>query len=230
MAGIINALKVIGKKLRNCRIAVSGTGAAGIACARLLAAAGCRDIIGVDSTGIIYKGRRKNMNIAKKEFAGETNPRLVKGGLAEAVKGADIFIGVSQPDVLTVDMLKTMGKDPIIFALSNPNPEIDPFEAEPHARVVATGRSDYANQVNNVLCFPGFFKGLLDCNASDITIEMKLAAAEAIASVIGTDEISEDYIIPTVFDERVAPEVARAVVDAAIKAGVARRKPKETTF
>ncbi|MEE8185530.1 MAG: NAD-dependent malic enzyme, partial [Thermodesulfobacteriota bacterium] len=140
--------------------------------------------------------------------------------------GADIFIGVSSPDIVTIEMLKTMARNPIVFALSNPNPEIDPFVAEPYVTILATGRSDYQNQVNNALCFPGFFKGLLDCNAKTITYEMKVAAAESIASVIADDELSEDYIIPSIFDERVADHVAKGVVKAAIETGVARRKPK----
>lgn len=227
MAGITNALKVLRKRIEDIKIVVCGLGAAGIACSKLLAEAGAANIIGVDSTGILYKGRDLNMNREKELLSKNTNPDSLTGGLAEALKGADLFVGVSFPDILTVDMIKSMNTDPVIFALANPDPEIDPSLAEPYVKILATGRSDFQNQVNNVLCFPGFFKGLLECNASDITTGMKLAAAEAIASVIGPDELNEDYIIPSVFDERVADAVAKAVVKAAVESGVARRKPKE---
>jgi malate dehydrogenase (oxaloacetate-decarboxylating) len=226
LAGLMNALKVLGKNLEDLRIVVCGMGAAGIACCSLLKTAGAKNILGVDSTGILHRGRDKNMNEIKTKFAEITNPDNEKGTLSDAMRGADIFIGVSSPDIVTIEMLKTMARNPIVFALSNPNPEIDPFVAEPYVTILATGRSDYQNQVNNALCFPGFFKGLLDCNAKTITYEMKVAAAESIASVIADDELSEDYIIPSIFDERVADHVAKGVVKAAIETGVARRKPK----
>jgi malate dehydrogenase (oxaloacetate-decarboxylating) len=225
-AGILNALKVIGKEIAEIKVVVCGLGAAGIACSNLLKYAGARNIIGVDSAGALYKGREENMNDAKAELAETTNPGRVKGPLEEVIRGADVFIGVSAPGILSVGMVKSMAPDPVVFALANPEPEIDPFEAEPFVRIMATGRSDYQNQINNVLCFPGFFKGLLVVNASEINREMKLAAAMAIASVIGEEELCEDYIIPSVFDGRVAKLVASAVVEAAEKTGVARRKPK----
>jgi len=226
LAGVMNALKVVGKSIAGVRIVVCGLGAAGLACCSLLRTAGAKNILGVDSTGILYRGREENMNKAKVIFAEMTNPANEKGSLSDAMKGADIFVGVSSPDVATVDMVKSMASKPIIFALSNPNPEIDPFKAAPHVAVMATGRSDYQNQVNNALCFPGFFKGLLDCGATTINYEMKVAAAESIASVIGEGELSEDYIIPSIFDERVATSVAKGVVQAAIATGAVRKQPK----
>jgi malate dehydrogenase (oxaloacetate-decarboxylating) len=226
LAGVMNALKVVGKRIEEIKIVVSGLGAAGISCCRLLQSTGAKNIVGVDSAGILYRGRRNDMNVAKEAFGQESNPYNEKGTLGDAFKGADLFIGVSAPNIVTVEMLKKMSKDPIVFALANPNPEIDPNLAAPHVAIIATGRSDYQNQINNVLCFPGIFKGLLKCNARTINLEMKLAASHAIATVIGPDEISEDYIIPGVFDERVADKVAKAVVKAAIETGVARRTPK----
>jgi len=226
-AAVKNAMKVVGKELAEIKIVICGLGAAGISCAKLLHASGARFIVGVDSKGIVYKGRNKGMNDVKRELAELTNPGCEKGGLGEAMEGADLFIGVSGANILTVDMLKTMNPDAVLMALANPTPEIDPHLADPHVRILATGRSDFPNQVNNVLCFPGFFKGLLACHASEVNMEMKLAAAVAIASVVGTDELSEDYIIPGVFDERVAPRVADAVIKAAVQSGAARRTPKK---
>ena len=225
LAGVINALKVVGRKLSEVRIVICGMGAAGVATTRLLLSAGAKNIVGVDSTGIVSKGRDK-LGGVKKMVAETTNPDGITGGLHDALKGAHVFIGVSVPGRLTVDMIKTMATDPIVFALSNPTPEIEPELAAPHVKVIATGRSDFQNQVNNVLCFPGIFKGLLACNASTINYEMKAAAAHAIASVISDDELSEDYIIPGVFDERIARSVERAVINAAIETGVARREPR----
>ncbi|MBE9528890.1 MAG: NAD-dependent malic enzyme [Proteobacteria bacterium] len=226
MAGIINSLKVVDKKIEDVKIVISGLGAAGVACARLLAHAGAKNIIGVDSAGALYKGRTENMNKEKVSLAEIINPDKVSGQLETVIEGADIFIGVSAPNILDEEGVKKMASDAIVFALSNPDPEIDPAIAEPHVRVMATGRSDYQNQVNNVLCFPGFFKGLLVVNASEINRDMKLAAARAIAEVITDDELSEEYIIPSVFDARVPPLVATAVVDAAVETGVARRVTK----
>ncbi len=228
VAAVTNALKVIGKELAEIKIVICGLGAAGISCAKLLQASGAQFIVGVDSKGILYKGRTEGMNDVKRDLASITNPGLEKGGLAEAMNGADLFIGVSGADIVSVEMLKSMNTDPVLMALANPTPEIDPHLADPHVRIMATGRSDFPNQVNNVLCFPGFFKGLLACHASEVNTEMKLAAAMAIASVVGKDEVSEDYIIPGVFDERVAPLVAEAVIRAAVKTGAARRVPKKT--
>jgi len=226
-AAVTNALKVIGKEIAEIKIVICGLGAAGISCARLLHACGARFIVGVDSEGIVYKGRSKRMNDVKRDLLNVTNPGCEKGGLDEAMVGADLFIGVSGANIVTVDMLKTMNPDAVLMALANPTPEIDPHLADPHVRIMATGRSDFPNQVNNVLCFPGFFRGLLDCHASEVNVEMKLAAAKAIASVVGRDELSEDYIIPGVFDERVAPKVAEAVIKAAVKSGAARRVPRK---
>ncbi len=227
MSGIINALKVVGKKLEDIKVVISGLGAAGVATAKLLEFAGARNIVGVDSAGALYRGREVNMNVAKDELSEHTNPDNLKGTLSEVIGGADVFIGVSAPDVLTVEGIKKMAKDPIVFALANPDPEIDPTVAAPLVRILGTGRSDFQNQINNVLCFPGFFKGLLAVNAGTINKEMKLAAAGAIASVITPEELSEDYIIPSVFDDRVSSVVATAVVEAAEATGVARRSAKK---
>jgi len=227
MAGIINALKVVGKDISDVKVVISGLGAAGVASAKLLAFAGVRNIVGVDSAGALYKGREVNMNVPKDELSVNTNPANLKGSLDEVIEGADIFIGVSAPDVLTVEGIKKMAKDPIVFALANPDPEIDPALAVPLVRILGTGRSDFQNQINNVLCFPGFFKGLLAVNASAINKEMELAAASAIASVITPEELCADYIIPSVFDERVSSVVAAAVVEAAEATGVARRIAKK---
>ncbi len=227
LAGILNALKVVKKNLADTRIVICGTGAAGTACSMLLTSAGARNIIAVDSFGILFEGRKERMNPAKEMLAKQTNPSCEEGGLAEAMKGADILIGVSAPDIVSEDMIKSMAPDSIVFALSNPVPEVNPAMATPHVRIMATGRSDYPNQVNNVLCFPGFFKGLLQCQSRTITLRMKVKAAEAIAEVIKEEELSEDYIIPSVFDERVADKVAAAVMDEAYKAGVARRATKK---
>jgi malate dehydrogenase (oxaloacetate-decarboxylating) len=226
LAGILNALRVVGKKLEDIKIVVSGLGAAGISCCNLLLSAGAKNIVGVDSKGILYRGRGEGMNPAKEAFALESNPHNEKGSLEDAFNVADLFIGVSSPNIVTVEMIKKMSQDPIVFALANPNPEIDPALAEPHVAIIATGRSDYQNQINNVLCFPGIFKGLLRCCSKTINLPMKLAAAQAIASIIKPEELSPDYIIPSVFDERVAKEVARAVVNAAYETGVARKNPK----
>jgi len=227
LAGVLNALKVTGREMAELKVVISGLGAAGIACGRLLHSAGARNIIGVDSRGVLYRGREGSLNPIKEKFLEISNPENVKGSLADAMKGADFFLGVSAPDIVSVEMLKTMAPDPIVFALSNPVAEIDPYVAEPHVRIMATGRSDYQNQINNVLCFPGFFRGLLDCNASSINHEMKIAAARAIASVIGPDALSEDYIVPGVFNKKVADGVARAVVRAAVETGLARREIKQ---
>ncbi|VAV84252.1 NADP-dependent malic enzyme [hydrothermal vent metagenome] len=227
LAGIINALKVVGKDIKNVKIVVCGMGAAGIACTKLLVSAGAKNILGLDSTGIVSKGRIKKLNKEKQSILEITNPNNEDGTLSDAMKGADIFIGVSSPDVLTVDMVKTMAEDSIIFALSNPDPEISPDIAAPHVRIMATGRSDYPNQINNVLCFPGLFRGLLDSNAHLINNEMQLAASNAIATTIADDQLSEDYIIPSVFDERVAKRVAKAVIKVATDTQAARRTPKK---
>ena len=222
LAGIINALKLVGKKLEEVKIVTSGAGAAGIAIIRLLMSMGLRNVIMTDRQGAIYEGR-ENLNAIKEEMARITNFEHAKGSLAEVIKGADIFIGVSAPGTLTGEMVKTMGKDPSIFGCANPVPEIFPEEAKAAgAAVVSTGRSDYPNQVNNVLCFPGIFRGALDIRATDINDEMKVAAAHAIASLVSDEELNADYILPAAFDERVRDAVAKAVAEAGRKSGVAR--------
>lgn len=223
LAGLQNALKVVGKHLADVKIAVNGAGAAAVAVTKLLLAAGAGDIVLCDRSGIIYKGRETGMNWIKTELAEVTNPRNLRDGLKEAVAGADVCIGVSAPGSVTADMVRSMAADAIIFACANPTPEIFPDEAKTAgARVVATGRSDYPNQINNVLAFPGIFRGAFDVRASDINEEMKMAAAQALAELISEDELNEDYIIPAAFDPRVGPAVAKAVAEAARKTGVAR--------
>ncbi|MCI2061792.1 MAG: NAD-dependent malic enzyme [Eubacteriaceae bacterium] len=223
LAGLKNALKVVGKDMKDIRIAMNGAGAAAIAIAKILLSAGVKDIILCDRTGLIYKGREKGMNPIKEEMAEVTNPRMVRGTLEDSMKGADVFIGVSAPGAVTKDMVKSMAKDPIIFACANPTPEIFPDDAkEAGAAVISTGRSDFPNQINNVLAFPGIFRGTFDVRASEINDEMKLAAAEALAGLISEDELDADYIIPKAFDPRVGPAVAKAVAEAAKRSGVAR--------
>lgn len=222
LAGLINALKVVGKEIKDVKIVTSGAGAAGIAIIKLLMSMGLQNVIMTDRTGAIYKGR-EGLNPIKEEMAEITNKNMEKGTLAEVIKGADVFIGVSAPGTLTKEMVQTMAKDPIIFACANPTPEIFPDEAKAAgAAVVSTGRSDFPNQVNNVLAFPGIFRGALDVRASDINDEMKVAAAYAIAGLVGEDELCADYILPAAFDSRVKDAVAKAVADAAVKSGVAR--------
>lgn len=224
LAGLKNALKLIGKKMEDIEIAVNGAGAAAIAISKLLLSAGVKEIRLCDRTGIIYEGREKGMNPIKEEMAKITNRDKRTGGLAEAVKGADVFIGVSAPGALTVDMVKTMNKDAVIFACANPTPEIFPDEAKKagNVAVIATGRSDFPNQVNNVLAFPGIFRGAFDVRASDINDEMKIAAAEALAAMIPDDKLNADHIIPAAFEPGVGAAVAKAVAQAARDSGVAR--------
>lgn len=224
LAGLKNALKLIGKKMEDIEIAVNGAGAAAIAISKLLLSAGVKEIRLCDRNGIIYEGREKGMNPIKEEMAKITNRDKRTGGLAEAVKGADVFIGVSAPGALTVDMVKTMNKDAVIFACANPTPEIFPDEAKKagNVAVIATGRSDFPNQVNNVLAFPGIFRGAFDVRASDINDEMKIAAAEALAAMIPDDKLNADHIIPAAFEPGVGAAVAKAVAQAARDSGVAR--------
>ncbi len=224
LAALINALKIVGKRMADVKVVVNGVGAAGVACSKIIMSAGVRNIIGCDQTGAIYRGRRANMNWVKEWYAENTNPANEQGTVHDVMRGADVFLGLSVPGMLTVADLKQMAAQPIIFAMANPTPEIMPEEAEPHVAVMATGRSDYANQINNVLCFPGIFKGALACRASRINEEMKLAAAAAIAGLITDDERQPEYIIPSVFDKRVADAVSRAVEEAAYATGVARRE------
>ena len=221
LAGLTNALKVVGKKKEDVKIVTSGAGAAAIAITKLLLSAGFRDITMCDRKGAIYQGR-EGLNWIKAEMAEATNLSRKAGTLADMLVGADVFIGVSAPNTVTTEMVKTMNKDAIIFACANPTPEIFPDAAKAGgARVISTGRSDYPNQINNVLAFPGIFRGAFDVRASDINEAMKVAAAEALAGLVG-DELSEDYIIPAAFDPRVGPAVAKAVAEAARRSGVAR--------
>ncbi|MBR1899665.1 MAG: NAD-dependent malic enzyme [Lachnospiraceae bacterium] len=222
LAGLTNALKLVGKKKEEIRVVTSGAGAAAVAIVKLLLSAGVRDVIMCDRQGAIYEGR-DGLNWIKEEMARVTNLEKKAGSLADVMAGADVFIGVSAPGTVTADMVKTMNKDAIIFACANPTPEIFPEEAKKGgAAVIATGRSDYPNQVNNVLAFPGVFRGTFDVRASDINEAMKVAAADAIAALVSDDELSAEYILPRAFDHRVGPAVASAVAKAARESGVAR--------
>lgn len=222
LAGLINALKITGKKMEEVKIVTSGAGAAGIAIIKLLLSMGVKHVIMTDREGAIYKGR-ENLNPIKMEMAELTNLAMEKGSLSDVIKNADVFIGVSAPGTLNKDMVKSMAEKPIIFACANPIPEIFPEDAkEAGAAVVSTGRSDFPNQINNVLCFPGIFRGALDVRAKDINDEMKVAAAYAIAELVSDQELNAEYILPAAFDERVKDAVAKAVAEAAKKSGVAR--------
>lgn len=222
LAGLINALKLTGKKIEEVKIVTSGAGAAGIAIIKLLLSMGAKHVIMTDREGAIYKGR-ENLNPIKMEMAEITNLSMEKGSLSDVIKNADVFIGVSAPGTLNNDMVKSMADKPIIFACANPIPEIFPEDAkEAGAAVVSTGRSDFPNQINNVLCFPGIFRGALDVRAKDINDEMKVAAAYAIAELVSNQELNAEYILPAAFDERVKDAVAKAVAEAAKKSGVAR--------
>ena len=223
LAGLNNALRLLGKKLPEVRIVINGAGAAATAITKLLITAGAADVTLCDRGGAIWNGRKEHMNPAKQEIAETTNPTLRRGSLAEVIRGADVFIGVSAPGVMTTEMVKTMKPGAVIFACANPTPEIFPDDAKAGgAAVISTGRSDYPNQVNNVLCFPGIFRGALDVRASDINDEMKLAAAAAIAGLVGDDELCAEYILPKAFDPRVKDAVAQAVMQAARDSGAAR--------
>ena len=223
LAGLLNALKIVNKKIDEIKVVVSGAGAAAISITKLLMSAGVKNAILCDRKGAIYNGRTENMNWIKEEMAQTTNPNMEKGSLADVIVGADVFVGVSGPGTLTTEMVKTMNRDAIIFACANPTPEIFPDDAKAGgAKVIATGRSDFPNQINNVLAFPGIFRGTFDVRDSDINEEMKMAAAKALADLITDEELNPDYIIPAAFDKRVGPAVAKAVADAARKSGVAR--------
>lgn len=226
LAGLYNALKITGKDIRSIRVVVVGIGAAGTACCKMLLAAGVRDLIAVDRCGALVAGEHYT-NPQWQWLAQRTNPEKRRGGVSDVIAGADVFVGLSGPGVLSVDDLRRMNKDPVVFALANPEPEIEPEIAEPHVRVLATGRSDYPNQINNVLCFPGMFRGVLDCRARTINEEMKLAAARAIASTVEDDELNEHYIVPGIFNERVVERVRQEVINAAIASGVARKIPRD---
>ncbi|MCH5278264.1 MAG: NADP-dependent malic enzyme [Christensenellaceae bacterium] len=223
LAGLTNALRIVNKRMDEIRIVINGAGAASISIARLLLSRGAKHITICDRKGMVYSGRPEGMNPVKEEMALHTNLERRSGSLADALVGADVFIGVSAPNTVTADMVRSMNHDAIVFACANPTPEIFPDEARAAgARIIATGRSDYPNQINNVLAFPGIFRGTFDVRASDINDQMKIAAAEAIAGLISDDELSEDYIMPHAFDERVGKAVAKAVAEAARESGVAR--------
>lgn len=224
LAALINALKIVGKQMSEIKVVVNGVGAAGVACTKIIMAAGVKNMIGCDQRGALYAGRREHMNWVKDWYARQTNPKGEQGTIHEVIKGADVFLGLSVPGVISVEDLKHMAARPIVFAMANPTPEIMPEEAEPYVAVMATGRSDYPNQINNVLCFPGIFRGALACRATRINEQMKLAAAHAIAGIVSEHELHPEYIIPSVFDKRVAEAVARAVEEAAHRTGVARRE------
>ena len=223
LAGLTNALKIVGKKIDEVKVVMNGAGAASIAISKLLLSAGVKNLTLCDTRGAIYEGRTERMNSVKEEMAKVTNREKKEGSLADVLIGADVFIGVSAPNAVTTEMVKTMNSDPIIFACANPDPEIFPEDAKAGgAAVIATGRSDYPNQINNVLAFPGIFRGTLDCRASDINDAMKVAAAHALADLISEEDLSADYIIPAAFDPRVKDAVAEAVKKAARESGVAR--------
>lgn len=217
LAGLINSLRLVGKEMGKIKIAISGAGAAGIACVRFLLSAGARNIVVCDRAGAIYKGREDNMNPQKIWLSENSNPEGIRGTLRDAVRGADVFIGVSAPGLLRAEWIRDMARDPIVFAMANPVPEVMPEDARRYARIVATGRSDYPNQINNCLCFPGFFRGLLDCRAKKVTEGMKLASARALAGIVRDDELREDYIIPDVLNREVYKAVASAVMEEAKK-------------
>ncbi len=224
LAALINALKIVGKNMSELKVVVNGVGAAGVACTKIIMAAGVKNVIGCDQFGALYEDRREHMNWVKDWYARSTNPNREQGSVHDVIKGADVFLGLSVPGVIGIEDLKRMAEKPIVFAMANPTPEIMPEEAEPYVAVMATGRSDYPNQINNVLSFPGIFRGALSCRASRINEAMKLAAAHAIAGIITNDELNPEYIVPSVFDKRVAEAVAKGVEDAAYESGVARRE------
>ena len=226
LAALHNACKLLKRPIESLTVVVSGVGAAGMACTKILRRAGVRRIIGFDKAGALYRGRTEHMNPSKTEFAAMTNPTNYRGDIAGALVGAHLFLGVSGPGTIEPRWLRKMAKPAMVFAMANPIPEITPEAVPDNVRIVATGRSDYPNQINNVLCFPGIFKGALAVHARDINESMKLAAARAIASVVRRDELSAEYIVPSVFDRRVAAVVARAVSHAAVRTGVARRVPR----
>ena len=223
LSALINVSRLLKRDLEKFKVVVVGAGAAGSATARILLASGVKDIIVCDRAGALYTGRKQGMDPAKRELAKLTNPRMVKGSIAEAMKGAQVFIGLSAPNVITPDDVRRMGRDPVVFALANPDPEISPEEVQSLVRIMATGRSDYPNQINNMLGFPGIFRGLLDVRARGMNESVKLAAARAIAHIVEADELHEDYIIPSIFDRTVVASVAAAVAEVARKTGLAQK-------
>lgn len=230
LAALYNALKITGKKIENLKVVVCGAGSAGTACSKMICNAGVTHLIGVDIDGVIYRGRSEKMNPAEEWFAAHTNPHNERGTLHDVIKGADLFLGVSAPGVINAEDIQNMADDPIVFAMANPTPEIMPEAAKPYARIMATGRSDYPNQINNVLCFPGIFKGALRCRASAISEEMKLAAARAIADLVPEEELCDECIIPGVLDNRVTNAVADAVERVAHEQGLSRELIDSSTF
>ncbi|MEX2246187.1 MAG: NAD-dependent malic enzyme [Dehalococcoidia bacterium] len=226
LAALLNALRIVKKEPQDLKVVVLGVGAAGVACSKILMSVGVKNIIGCDRTGIIYKGRAEGMNFMKEWFADNTNLEGVSGSVSDAMESADLFLGVAGPNMITIDDVKKMNRDPIVMAMANPVPEIMPEIAGPHVRVMATGRSDYPNQINNVLCFPGLFRGVLDVRARQINEEMKVAAAQAIAAAVSKNELGPEYIIPSVFHPTVFKNVAKDVAAAAIATGVADRERK----
>jgi malate dehydrogenase (oxaloacetate-decarboxylating) len=234
MAALFNSLKIVGKPIESLRVLVLGTGAAGVACTKMMQDAGITEIIGCDRKGAISVEREDYVNDEmsgiKRWFAENSNPGRASGGPNEVIEGCDLFIGLAGPGLVEAKSLEKMNKDPIVFAMANPTPEVMPEEAEPFVRIMATGRSDYPNQINNVLCFPGIFRGALDAGAPSITEEMKLAAARGIAEVVSEDDLSEDYVIPSVFNRDVAPTVAKAVVEEAKNEGLARFSTETGTY
>ncbi len=229
LAAVLNATRIVKKDITDLKVVVLGVGAAGVACSKMLMAAGVKNIIGVDRAGIIHKGRTEGMNFMKEWFADNTNREGVSGTVSDAMEGADLFLGVAGPNMITVDDVKKMNRDPIVFAMANPDPEIRPELAAPHVAVMATGRSDFPNQINNVLCFPGLFRGVLDVRAREINEEMKLVAAQTIAAAVSRSELSAEYVIPSVFHPTVFKNVAREVAAAAIRTGVADAERKAVT-
>ena len=228
LAAMLNALKVVKKRLGDARVVFTGAGASGIATAKLLMRAGAKHIVTCDRAGTLWRGRTDNMNPMKEWFAKHTNEKRLKGTVSDALVGADVYIGLSGPGVVSIKDIKGMARAPIVFAMANPVPEILPEEVGSSVRVMATGRSDYPNQINNSCCFPGFFRGMLDVRARRVNDEMKLAAAHALAGIVTKEELSEEYITPSMFDGRVVTAVASAVAEAAIRTGVARRRPRGT--
>ncbi len=224
LAALTNALKLVGKKIGDIKVVVNGVGAAGVACSKIILAAGVRNVVGCDLHGALYEGREEHMNGINRWYAARTNPEGERGSIHDVIHDADVFLGLSAGGVLNTEDLKKMAKDPIVFAMANPVPEIMPEIAASQVAVMATGRSDYPNQINNVLCFPGLFRGALACRASRINEDMKMAAAFAIAGIIPENELHAEYIIPSVFDKRVVPAVAKAVEEAAVRTGVSRRE------
>ena len=234
MAALFNALKIVGKPIEDLRVLVVGLGAAGVAVTKMMLASGVTHVIGCDRKGALSTEREDyvsgQMNESKRWYAENSNPEKRAGSPADVIEGCDVFVGLSGPGIIEAEALGGMADDAIVFAMANPTPEVMPEEAEPYVRIMATGRSDYPNQINNVLCFPGIFRGALDAGAPTITEEMKLAAAQGIADVVAEEDLAEDYIIPSVFDRDVAPAVAQAVVEEAKRAGLARFSDETGSF